>query len=81
MKIVFGGAFALIALGIVLYFAGVSASWVVFCVTLGVGLILVGMGQDNPVTFWLGIALLAIAGIAFVTALTEHGRQLPHLLP
>jgi hypothetical protein len=81
MRIVFGGAFALIALGIVLYFLGVSASWVVFCVTLGVGLILVGMGQDNPITFWLGIALLVIAAIAFVAAVTEHNRQLPRLWP
>jgi hypothetical protein len=81
MKIVFGGAFALIALGIALYFLGVSASWVVFCVTLGVGLILVGMGKDSPITFWLGIALLVVAGIAFVAGLNAHDRQLLPLLP
>jgi hypothetical protein len=81
MKVVFSGAFALIVLGIILYFAGVSASWVVFCVTLGVGLILISMGSDTPILLGIGIALLVVAAIAFVAALVGHDRQLPQLWP
>lgn len=81
MKIVFSGAFALVVLGIVLYFAGVSAPWVVFCVTLGVGLILITVDSHNPIILGIGIALLVVAGIAFATALIENNRQLPQLWP
>ena len=79
MKIVFTGGFALIALGIVLYFIGASTSWVVFCVPLGVGLILMSMG--NRVTFVIGIVLLIVAVLAFVIGLVGGDRQLPGLLP
>jgi len=77
MKIVFGGAFALIALGVVLFFAGASTPWVVFCVALGVGLVLIGIG--NPITLGIGMALLVIAVIAFVIALIGNDRQLLRL--
>lgn len=77
MKIVFGGAFALIALGVVLFFAGVSTPWVVFCVALGTGLVLVGIG--TPVTLWIGVALIAVAAVAFVLALIGNDRQLLRL--
>lgn len=81
MKIVFGGAFALVALGIALYFLGASTPWVVFCVALGVGLILISMANDNPVILGIGIgiALLVVAGIAFAIALIGNDTQLPHL--
>jgi uncharacterized membrane protein len=35
MKVVFGGAFALIVLGIILHFGNIATSWVVFCVACG----------------------------------------------
>lgn len=77
MKIVFTGGFALIALGIVLYFVGASISWVVFCVPLGVSLLLISMG--NRVTFWIGIALLIVAFTALAIALVGNNRLLPGL--
>ena len=74
MKLVFGGAFALIALGVVLYFTGANTSWVVFCISLGVGIILMGI-PNSPITFWIGIGLLIIAGIALLIALNETNKQ------
>jgi len=79
MKITLAGGFGLIGLGILLYFLGASTPWVVFCVALGVALILLGIG--NPITLGIGIALLVIAAIAFAIALIGNDRQLLNLLP
>jgi hypothetical protein len=79
VKIVFGGAFALIALGIALFFLGAAIPWVVFCVSLGVGLILITSAKGNTIVLGIGIALLVVAGIAFAIALIENDRQLPRL--
>lgn len=68
MQIVFGGAWALIALGIVLFFSNVSTEWVVFCVAFGAGIILVSL--NNSITLWFGIAGIVAALISFVLALT-----------
>ena len=68
MKIVFGGAWALIVLGIILHFAEVDNAWVLFCIGFGVSIILLAL--KNAITFWIGIACLAVALISLVVALT-----------
>ena len=79
MKITLAGGFGLIGLGILLYFLGVATPWVVFSVSLGVGLILIT--TDNSIVLRIGIALLIVAGIAFVIALSATDRQLLPLWP
>jgi hypothetical protein len=43
MQIVFGGAWALIALGIVLSFTGEDLGWVVFCIGFGASILLLSL--------------------------------------
>jgi len=78
VHLVFRGAIALVVLGILLYFVGVATSWVVFCVSLGIGIILIG--SKTTVAIWIGISLLIIACIAFLIAINENDKQQQVLL-
>jgi len=68
MKIVFGGAWALIALGIVLFFMRIPNDWVVFCVSFGAGILLITL--QNKVSTIIGLTCVGVAVVAFVFALT-----------
>jgi hypothetical protein len=68
MQIVFGGAWALIALGIVLSFTGEDLGWVVFCIGFGASILLLSLKLN--ITSYIGLASLVVSVIGLVSALT-----------
>jgi hypothetical protein len=68
MQIVFGGAWALIALGIVLSFTGEDLGWVVFCIGFGASILLLSLKLN--ITSYIGLASLVVSVIGLVYALT-----------